>query len=301
MSSIKLQPGTLSPPACYDSEQARFEAYVAKIVATSIGGLQWETQQGAPVDLGVYWLRSTSDGRARGPRAYNTVDGRWVPWMEGRWVPDSSGGAANAYTATTGHNLLAGTIQRTGVKVLFVPVATNTGASTLNVDGTGAIAITRHGAAALQPGDLPLNSIAEVVFNASGPRWELATPVPPATATAVTYLALTGAVPAAGAVTTLPHGQFKAPEFMDAKLVCTADDRGYSINDEVNLESFFWTGSNAGTPAFTVERDTTNVRVIRLSDAPQVVYVTAKGGGAAYGTAADMSKWSLKINCQFLP
>lgn len=300
MSSIKLQPGTLSPPACYDTEQARFEAYVAKIVATIIGGLQWETQQGAPVDLGVYWLRSMSDGRARGPRAYNTTDGRWVPWMEGRWIPDSSGGSANAYTATTGHNLLAGTVQRTGVKVVFIPAATNTGASTLNVDGTGPIQITRHNASDLIAGDLVVNSIAEVVFNASGNRWELSTPVPPPTAGLSTYVELTGAVPAAGASTTLPHGQFKAPEFFNPRLICTAADRGYSIGDRVELTSCFWTGSNTGIPAFTVESDATNLNIIRSSSVTSV-FIAPKGGGAAYDVAADMTKWTIKVNCQFLP
>jgi hypothetical protein len=300
MASINLTPGTLSPPACYASEQDRFNAYVAKIVSTILGGIQWEDGIAPPIDLALYWLRKMSDGRYKGIRKY-TADGRWVPLLESRWIPDSFGGVLNAYTATTGHSLVAASVQRTGVSVLFVAAATNTGASTLDVDGTGPIAIKRHGNTDLQAGDIVSGGIYEVIYNATGARWELATPVPPNTVTAPTYVPLTGAVPAAANITAMPHGQFKAPEFIDVRLVCIAADRGYSIGDEVSIESFFWSGLGTGVPAFTVERDTTNVRVIRLSDAPQTVFVTGKGAGAAYDVAANMASWTIKADCQFLP
>ncbi len=306
MASIKLAPGVLNPPACYETEQQRFEAYVAKIIATILGGLQWEFQTGAPVDLGLYWLRRGSDGRPLGGRQYVVADGRWEPWLEVPIVVESSGGVANTYTATTGNSLTSGAVIIPGRRVLFIAAATNTGASTLNVDGTGAVDITRHNAASLIAGDLAAGAIVDVVYNSTGGgRWELQTPVPPSVATAPTYPpGMTGAVPAAGAVTTLAHGQGKKPDFVDARLVCTSADRGFSAGDELNFNSCFWSGANTGIPAFGIGRDANNVTVMRASEAV-VVFTVAKTGGTSYSAGAadqlDLTKWTLKVNCIFLP
>lgn len=305
MAKINLSPGTLSPPACYEDEQQRFEAFVAKIVATIVGGFQWEFSTSSPVDLQSYWLRKASDGRARGPANYIIADGRWVPWLATLVHAESSGGVANAYTATTGFNLLTGAVKTTGRQVFFIPAATNTGASTLDVDGVGASPIVRHGGTALLAGDLVVNAGYIVVWNSTGGgRWELATPVPPSTTAAPTYFESTGAVPAAGAVTTIPHGQLTKPEFVDAKLVCTSADRGFSVGDEIDIEQCFWSGANTGIPAFAVSRDTTNIVVQRPSEAV-VVFHVAKTGGTSYSAgAADqltLANWSIKVNAIFVP
>lgn len=306
MATINLSPGTLAPPACYETEQDRFDAYVAKIVATILGGLQWEFLSAAPIDLQSYWLRKLTDTRPKGPRQYVVADGRWVPWLEVPLLVDSSAGVANAYTAVSGHNLLTAAIHTTGRRVVFTAAATNTGASTLDLDGTGAVAIVRAGANALLAGDLVSGMLYEVIWNsAGGGRWELTTPVPPYVATAPTYpAALTGAIPAAGAVTTLPHGQAKKPEFVDARLVCTSADRGFSAADELSIESCFWSGANTGIPAFSVARDATNVTIMRPSEA-LVVYNVGKAGGTSYSAGAadqlDLTKWTLKVNCIYLP
>lgn len=302
MASIKNTPGTLSPPACYASEQERFEAYVAKIISTIIGGLQWESGNASPVDLGLYWLRLNSDTRPRGPRHYSAADGRWIPWLEIPLIPDSSGGAADAYTVTTGHNLVTSAVQITGRRVLFTAIATNTGASTLAVDGTAAVQIVRHNATPLAAGDIISGTVLEVVYNtAGGGRWELQTPVPPPADTTPTFEVLEAAAPpGAGSSVTLSHSGTSVPEVVDVRLVCTAADRGYSIDDEVSLGSFFWSGSNTGIPAFTVAITDNQVIVIRSSSA-SVVYLCPKGGGSAYDTPADMAKWSLRASCIFFP
>jgi hypothetical protein len=70
----------------------------------------------------------------------------------------------------------------------------NTGAATLNVDGTGAVALTKHGVAALASGDLTSGDYAFVVYDSAGPRWRivgaLSTSVQPLDATLTALAAL---------------------------------------------------------------------------------------------------------------
>jgi hypothetical protein len=68
----------------------------------------------------------------------------------------STGGGTTAYTFATGQNL---TTLTDGFKITFRCNATNTGASTLNVDGLGAVALAKVKGTALVAGELVLNSI----------------------------------------------------------------------------------------------------------------------------------------------
>ena len=138
MADIQLTPGTLPPPACYDSEQARFDAYVAAIVATVTGGLQWEASQVAPTDLTLYWLRLDSNNRPIEALQWSTADGQWVRWSAQLRNTGTSGGVANAYTITNTPAMTAPTAYFTGAVYVVSAAANNTGASTLNIDGLGA-------------------------------------------------------------------------------------------------------------------------------------------------------------------
>lgn len=301
MASINLQPGVLPPPACYASEQERFEAYVAKIVAIILGGIQWEFGASVPIDLALYWLRKNSDTRPRGPRVYSAADGRWVPWLEIPIMPDSSGGSANAYTVTTGHNLTGSAVQITGRRIIFTVAAANTGASTLAVDGGTAVAIVRHSGVALQSGDLVGDCIYEAVYNAAaGGRWEIVNNLPPPSDVTATYESTEASVPSAGTVVTIPHGGTVKPGNVDVRLECLEANRGYEAGDEVDVGSCFWAGLNTGIPAFTVAVTDTHVLVIRSSSATSV-FVAPKDAGAAYNLAMDLTKWKLKVYCVFHP
>lgn len=72
-------------------------------------------------------------------------------------------GAANAYVVTTVAPLGPGL--RTGSRFIFKAVNANTGASTLNVDGTGVIAIKKAVSTALTGGDINAGQIVEVVYD----------------------------------------------------------------------------------------------------------------------------------------
>lgn len=82
-----------------------------------------------------------------------------------------AGGAANAYTLTLAHvSAYAG-----GQDVYLEIPATlaNTGASTLNVSGIGAVAIVYPDNTALASGELPVGSIAHLKYSATLTKWIL--------------------------------------------------------------------------------------------------------------------------------
>lgn len=79
-------------------------------------------------------------------------------------------GSANAYTLTTGLSLASLVNgQSFVVKWSFA----NTGAATLNVDGLGAVALTRNGTTALASGDNVSGDYARVVYDSTGPRFRI--------------------------------------------------------------------------------------------------------------------------------
>lgn len=80
-------------------------------------------------------------------------------------------GAANAYVLTlpVGWTNTAGLVA--GLLLQWKAVHVNTGASTLNFNGTGVIPILRPGGAPVQGGDIPLNGI--VVTQFDGANWQL--------------------------------------------------------------------------------------------------------------------------------
>jgi hypothetical protein len=77
-------------------------------------------------------------------------------------ITGTDGGAANAYTVTTGQSLAA---YSTKNLVLFAPVATSTGPSTLNVDGIGAVSIKTDAGAAIALNDLVYGRLYLAVHN----------------------------------------------------------------------------------------------------------------------------------------
>lgn len=72
-------------------------------------------------------------------------------------------GAANAYVITT--NAVLGPTLRTGSKFYFFAANANTGASTANVDSTGAISIVKNVSTALASGDIPAGGIVELIYD----------------------------------------------------------------------------------------------------------------------------------------
>lgn len=80
-------------------------------------------------------------------------------------------GAVNAYVYTHAGGTVAAALATVGSLIRFTPLNTNTGASTLNADGTGAVAIIRANGSALTGGEL--SSLGPVVLQSTGTQWQI--------------------------------------------------------------------------------------------------------------------------------
>lgn len=80
----------------------------------------------------------------------------------------ATGGSSNAYTLTTGESYSA---LVTGMRFCVRWNHTNSGAATLNVDGIGAVALTKNGTTALASGDAVSGRYAIVAYD--GTQWQV--------------------------------------------------------------------------------------------------------------------------------
>jgi hypothetical protein len=166
MAEIQLAAGTLYPPACYSTEQQRFEAYVAAIVATIIGGIQWEASETAPTDTDLWWQKIDSNGRPVEYLRWSTADGAWIRPFSEVINSATAAGAANAYTLTNAPVMTAATAYRTGATFTFKANHTNSGNATLNVDGLGAKELRKLGGASqVAAGEIISGQMVTVVYD----------------------------------------------------------------------------------------------------------------------------------------
>lgn len=106
---------------------------------------------------------------AAGNQPIATVDSNFTPLYNGilslntfsNYYVDS--GAANAYVVTITARQSA--TLAAGLAVQFLAAHVNTGASTLNVNGTGAKNILNPDGSALSAGQIPLNAIVSVIYD----------------------------------------------------------------------------------------------------------------------------------------
>lgn len=111
----------------------------------------------------------------------------------GNYYVDS--GAANAYVVTLTARQAA--TLAAGLPVQLKAANANTGASTLNVNGTGALAIKTPGGSALSAGQIPANAIVSVMYDGTsyqllsgGSIIALATPVASTSGTSIDFTGL---------------------------------------------------------------------------------------------------------------
>jgi hypothetical protein len=80
----------------------------------------------------------------------------------------TTGGSADAYTITTNQSLTSLT---DGFKVSFICHASNTGASTVNVDTLGAKPLRKKSATAMASGDMVINCVYDASYDSGGDEW----------------------------------------------------------------------------------------------------------------------------------
>lgn len=302
MATIKNTAGTLTPPACYASEQERFEAYVAKILSVIVGGIQWETSQVAPVDLGVYWLKIDANGRPTGVRKYVAGDGKWIPILDMPILAETSAGAANAYTATLTPALSTATAYENGRRYVFVVSGTNTGVSTFAVDGLAPKTIKKHNGADVDAGDLVDGQFADVIYNSVDDWFELQTPVPPASPSLPTFqTSAEYSFPAAGTNLEIPHAHGKVPEIIRAVGVCKTTIDGWPQDFEIDITGISTDLSGPSTneaPAYVVGASNAKINVSANASVAQI-YAAYTGGQADW--AAAQANFKLKVYSESWP
>lgn len=263
---ITLTAGTLPPPACYASEQERFEAYVAAITATATGDIQWHSGSVAPVDTTLYWLVLDVDDRPLEVRKYSTDDASWIPVLQDVvWCSNGGGTLGNYTVAPVPAFLTSASAYQFGRIYAFKVPHTNTGAATLNVNGLGSKNITKNGTVALAAGDLVVNQLVLVMYD--GTQFQLLNPTSNTTVAVASivpgtdrqfhrtgpgpvsqwesgYITPVGSyqsVPSAGAAVTLAHGLGELPLTWEIGIICTADDAttGYVAGDFIPVGSIF--------------------------------------------------------------
>lgn len=160
---VTLVAGTLAPPACYQSEQQRYEAYIAATTGTVPSGyVQWVVSASTPGagDRDKLWLQIDANGNPM--EAFRYINGAWRRWENTPLLGVTSGGAGNAYTLTNSPVELA----LIPLKLYtFIANHTCTGASTLNIDGLGATAIVRANGTALQANDIVNGQVCVVFYD----------------------------------------------------------------------------------------------------------------------------------------
>lgn len=232
-----------------------------------------------------------------------------------RKVYGTLAGSANTYTLTLADVVINATSDLTG-RVLYVKVnVANTGASTLNVNGKGAVAIKKPDGTDPAAGDLAANRVYALVFD--GTQYQLlgstgAATLPDVVAAAtVAYpasltfdakgritaatagsapLTLTKkgpvAFPSAAGTGTVAHGLGAVPKIARWVLVCTTGDAGYSSGDEIDAAGCF---SSGGSAWHTTWSDATNVNLVYASGA--TVQAANKSTGVA--TSLTTANWAL--------
>jgi hypothetical protein len=180
------------------------------------------------------------------------------------------------------------------------PIATNTMASTLDVDGLGATPIKKASGGALVdviPGEIVAGSVHGFVYVA--PNFIILNPTfitTTYTPVVLTVLNNSGAnwpVPALGTALPIPHTMGVVPAFVRVVAVCVNPANGYMANDEVGIETFIGDGSGSELDwaAFTVCADAAAITVARTSAIDQIAY-NAKGGG--YVASWNPNNWKIK-------
>ena len=189
-------------------------------------------------------------------------------------------GAANACAVAL---TPAATAYAAGMVVRFKAAATNTGATTLNVNALGNKAIKRANGNALTAGDIVTGQIVEVVYD--GTNFQLF--VAPR---GWVYLGAATALTAANTKYQWAHGLGVVPTSVRAVLVCIVSNLGYTVGEEVDCLGAMVSSVNGG--AYNVSADATNVSVMQANTAtPYLINKTTPAGPVAI-TAAD---WNIKI------
>lgn len=210
-------------------------------------------------------------------------------------------GAANAMAISF---TTAATAYAAGMVFWVKVVATNTGASTLNVDSLGAVAVKQVKNGALTDVDAGnLVGTGVYCFVHDGTQFVVVNPSPVAVGTVVQQTTFDNlgsfyALPGAGLNLEITHSLPAIPFMVRAVLVCTSAVNGYSVHDELNIEAVATdTAGDNNFPAFAVTADATKITVSENNNWNDLYYIQKAGASSTF----DPTKWKLKVYTLHVP
>lgn len=296
MSTIILTPGVL-PPACYETEQQRFTAYVEAIVAALEGGLQWDTGSSTPEDEESYWLRTTAEGLPVEARKWDVANGVWTPLLSSITLPTAAGGTAGAWTLTNSPPIAElPTAYATRRTYAFIAPFTTTGALTVAVDGLAAKTVVKGLATPIAAGDITAGQMVVLIYD--GTNFQLVSPVPAPAAVSLPRFETTAefTIPAASNKTTASHTLGVIPHSVRVVAVCKEAVDDYSVGDEISAETItaMIFGTRQETSAYSISASADTITVSSSRADSGVRYIKKNGGYAEFDEAVNEGKWAFK-------
>jgi len=168
--TVTLAPGTLIPPACYTDEQARFNAYVAAIIATVTGTREVYIGSTVPTGPGatsLLWIKTSSEtGYPIAILTYSPDAAAWVRVAEiPTWGGLSSGSGASYHITNSPPYLTDISAYVVGKTYHFIANHASTGPSTFQVDSLAIKNIKIRGTADLIADSIVNNQVVDLTYD----------------------------------------------------------------------------------------------------------------------------------------
>lgn len=305
--TVELEAGSLPPPGnpppgCYASEQDRFNAYVAAIVATITGDNDVYIGPTVPTDVSLLWVKT--DGPTGAPIAilsYSADDASWVRITEiPTWGGITAGAGASYQVVNDPPYLTDAAAYVVGKSYRAIANHASTGASTFQVDSLTVIPIKVRGNVDLQADSILNNQVIDLTYDGTNMQLSFPNLTVNDIITVlgqVFYETATGSyngIPAPGSPVVFPHGLGVRPFAYGVNFICTdaGGDDDYVENDSVKDSAAHVINSLADDEPFGVWADDTNVVFVNPVDNPGgFIYFKNKAG---VRFAIDQSKWKLQ-------
>lgn len=188
-------------------------------------------------------------------------------------------GSANTYAVTLSP---AATVYTAGMVARFKAANANTGASTLNVNAIGAIAIKKPNGAALTANDILAGQMVEAMYD--GTNFQIGR------VNTWDFTSTNTAIPGSSSAATIAHSLAGTPSKLRVVLVQTnaSAQHGYAQNEEVDITGF--TDHTSNKACFAISADGTNITVAQVNVTN--IDIIPKAGGAP--TQITQANWSIR-------
>ena len=311
--TIPITVGTLPQGFCPSTEQERADgagAIYSVTIGDYYGRFVTSSSTPAPEDQDKLWLKLDGSGNPIGFFLY--IGGDWVQVDPPNvWVGDG-GGSTNAYTLDVANYPSATGPRTNDVFIFSIPTSLqNTGASTLNLNGTGAKSL-KSATADLWSGALESNKWYTAVFDGTAYevisiRQLIASDIPAGddgdffrtrdvlgvlTSKFESYFeGAETSIPGVANAASFAHGLGSVPIIVNVRLRCKTADIGYSVGDEVDLSCVYFAASSQILPVFTINVSSISIELLRTAIATAVQMV--HNGTGAENTSIAEGSWKL--------